>query len=162
MAGTVGPRARGSDGSDFTHRERVAGHYQISARTKPILRKVLLIQVFCAVMCLGVGLLVKYDIPSLLCFLGYVCGIPLCYVALNRNSVNLINLYGTSCSLLGAFPMFYTLYLFLWTGAVTEYRQIRFIQAVVVILVNAGGMYFAKKLMDAWSTGLTGRTQRND
>lgn len=145
-------RGQGTDGSDFTHREQVARRYQTSAVMKTRLRRVLPVQVLCAIVCLTVGLLVRYDVPSLLCCAGYVCGIPLCHFALQRNSVTLINLYGTSCSLFGVLPMFYLLYLSLWTGALTEYRYVRLAEAVCVIAVNMGGMYFAKALMGVWSS----------
>ena len=152
MAAKIGARAQGTDGSDFTHREQVARHYQTSAVTKPKLRKVLGVQALCAVACLTVGVLVKYDVPSLVCFAGYVFGVPLCYFGLQRNNVLLINLYGTSCSILGVLPMTYLLYLSLWTGVLTDYRYVRMAEAVVVIAVNMGGMYFAKALMEAWSS----------
>ncbi len=156
MAARVGARAQGTDGSDFTHREQVARHYQTSAVMKPKLRKVLLVQALCAVVCLTVGVLVKYDIASLVCFAGYLCGVPMCYFALQRNSVTLINLYGTSCSVLGVFPMCYLLYLSLWSGVVTKYRYVRIAEAIVVLAVNMAGMYFAKALLEAWSS----RTQQ--
>ncbi len=152
MAARVGARAQGTDGSDYTHREQVARRYQTSAVMKSKLKRVLQVQLLCAAVCLAVGVLVKYDTPSLLCFAGYLCGIPMCYAALQRNSVTLINLYGTACSLFGVLPMFYTLYLSLWTGALTTYRYVRLAEAVVVIVVNMGGMYFAKALMEAWTS----------
>ena len=151
MAARIGPRARGTDGSDFTHRERVADHYTISATLKPKLRKVLLVQILSASLCLFIGLQLKYDIPSLMVFTGYVIGIPLCYLALKKNNASLINLYGVCCSLLGVFPMVYVLYSSLWPGVVSDYRYIRLAEAVVVILVNCWGMFFAKNLMSAWT-----------
>lgn len=38
MASRGGPRATGTDGSDFTHRERVAAHYKESVKWKVKLR----------------------------------------------------------------------------------------------------------------------------
>jgi len=81
----------GTDGTDFSHRERVATRYQASAETKPKLKRILQVQTLCAVVCFAIGLLVKYDFPSLLCFAGYLIGIPLCYLALNQNNVTYIN-----------------------------------------------------------------------
>ena len=152
MASRAGPRAVGTDGSDFTHREQVATHYQTSAETKPKLRMILKVQTLCAVICLAVGLLVNFDILSLLCFTGYVVGIPLCHMALKQNNVMYINLYGSCCSLLGVFPMVYMLYLSLWSGVLIKYRYVRLAEAVVVIVVNVGGMMHAKNLLTAWTT----------
>ena len=151
MASRAGPRAVGTDGSDFTHREQVATHYQTSAETKPKLRIILKAQTLCAVICLAVGLVVNFDILSLLCFTGYVVGIPLCHMTLKQNNVMYINLYGSCCSLLGVFPMVYVLYLSLWSGILIKYRYVRLAEAVVVIVVNVGGMMHAKNLMTAWT-----------
>ena len=38
MASRAGPRATGTDGSDFTHRERVASHYKESVLWKAKLK----------------------------------------------------------------------------------------------------------------------------
>ena len=150
MAARIGPRAQGTDGSDFTHRERVASHYQQGAEMKAKLRRVLKTQMMVALMCLAVCLVVHFDGPSIVCILGYAIGIPLCHFALNRNDVMLINLYGTSLSLLGVFPMAYTIYLFFWTGGLKSYRFVRLFEAFMVIAVNGGAMYLAKNLMYTW------------
>uniref|UniRef100_A0A8C1PVW8 Jagunal homolog 1b n=1 Tax=Cyprinus carpio TaxID=7962 RepID=A0A8C1PVW8_CYPCA len=39
MASRSGPRATGTDGSDFQHRERVASHYQMSVALKSEIKK---------------------------------------------------------------------------------------------------------------------------
>ncbi|XP_005937388.1 protein jagunal homolog 1-B isoform X1 [Simochromis diagramma] len=39
MASRAGPRAAGTDGSDYQHRERVASHYQMSVSLKSEIRK---------------------------------------------------------------------------------------------------------------------------
>ena len=160
MASSIGPRAKGSDGSDFSHRERVASHYKISAELKPKLRKVLMLQVVCAVMCLSVGLIVHYDFPSLVCFSGYMCGLPLAFLALKRNNATYINLYGVCCSVLGVFPCVYVVYLSLWTGAVQSYRYVRLAVCVAVVLANAMGMFCAKHLMNAWTSSPTSRSKK--
>ena len=151
MASNVGPRARGSDGSDFAHRERVASHYQQSAEFKPKLRRILQLQCLCALMCLAVGLVVRYDYICLINFIGYLFGLPLGFLALKNNNPTYINLYGTSCSILGVFPMLYLLYMSLWTGAVDQFRYVRLGVGVTVILANGVGMFYAKNLMTAWT-----------
>ena len=161
MAARIGPRAEGTDGSDFTHRERVAPHYQKSVEMKAKLRRVLQTQMMVALMCLAVCLVVQYDVPSIVCILGYAIGIPICHFGLNRNDTLLINLYGTSLSLLGVFPMAYTIYLFFWTGGIKSYRFVRLFEAFMVIAVNCGAMHLAKNLMYAWSPQTnTGKKRR--
>lgn len=151
MASAIGPRAKGSDGSDYSHRERVASHYQKSAELKPKLKRILKLQVFCGLMCLGLGLAVRYDFACLITVSGYACGLPFAFLALNKNSHSYINVYGCCCSVLGVFPMVYLLYMSLWTGVINQYRYIRLGMAVIVILMNTTGMFYAKGLMKAWS-----------
>ena len=151
MASREGPRPLGTDGSDFSHRERVASHYKQSAELKPKLKRVLNFQLVCAITCLVLGVLVKYDYILLICFSGYLVGLPFAYLALKHNSYTYINLYGCCCSVLGVFPMVYLLYTSLWTGVVDTYRYPRLAEAVMVILVNTAGMYIAKNLMSAWT-----------
>lgn len=151
MASKGGPRAAGTDGSDFTHREKVASHYQTSVTLKSRLKILLCVQSLLAVLCLAVGLLVRYDYCFLLCFSGYLVGIPLAYLSLSRNNVNFINTYGTACSMLGVFPMMFILYLSVWTGTLDRYRTLRLVSATVVVVTNALGMYVAKNLMYAWT-----------
>lgn len=152
MASTIGPRAKGSDGSDYHHRERVASHYQISAELKSKLKRIIQLQILSALMCLAVGLVVRYDFACLLSFSGYAFGLPLGYLALKNNSSTYINLYGCCCSMLGVFPMVYLLYVSLWTGVVDQYRYVRLGMAVMVVIVNTTGMFYAKNLMKAWTT----------
>lgn len=151
MASSVGPRAKGSDGSDFSHREQVANHYKTSAELKPKLKRILQLQILGALMCLAVGLAVHYDFTCLLSFSGYVCGLPMGFLALRNNSPSYINLYGCCCSILGVFPMVYLLYLSLWTGMIDRFRYVRLAMAVMVVLLNSIGMFYAKTLMKAWS-----------
>ena len=160
MASSVGPRAKGSDGSDFSHRERVASHYKISAEMKPKLKRVLMLQTVCAAMCLSVGLLARYDFPLLICFSGYMFGLPLAFYALKHNSATCINLYGVCCSLLGVFPCVYVAYISLWTGAVQNYRYVRLALCVAVVLSNCFGMFCAKHLMTAWTANTTSRSKK--
>ena len=152
MTGRGGPRATGTDGSDYAHREQVASHYQQSVEMKSRLRYILPAQSALAVLCLAVGVTVKYDYCFLLCFSGYLVGIPLAYFSLKKNNVNFINTYGTACSMLGVFPMMFILYLSVWTGTITRYHYLRLISAILVVVVNGLGMYVAKKLMVSWSS----------
>ena len=53
MAARAGPRAAGTDGSDFKHREKVASHYQESVHIKAKIRKSLVPHMFLTVLALG-------------------------------------------------------------------------------------------------------------
>lgn len=151
MASRTGQRARGTDGSDFSHREKVAGHYQKSASLKKRLRMLLFVQIAGFIVSLSLGAwLTNY--PSLLSALGYAIGLPACWRALSKNNVALVNVYGVSITMLGIFPMLYQLYTFLWTGAVVSHRFILFTEAVLIILTNMIAAKCAKELMSVWSS----------
>lgn len=151
MAGREGPRAKGTDGSDYAHREKVASHYQESVELKSRLKLLLYAQAALTVLCLVVGVIVKYDYCFLLCFSGYLVGIPLAHFSLKKNNIFFINTYGAACSMLGLFPMMFILYLSLWTGTISRHRYLRLISAIVVVLVNGFGMHVAKRLRTSWS-----------
>jgi len=157
MASNVGPRAKGTDGSDYLHRERVAGHYTVSAEVKPKLKKVLLLQVLCATLCLVISIMDQTNFVFLIAFTGYAVGIPLCHLSFKKNNTTFMNVYGVCCSVLGVFPMVYLLYISMWTGAVTQYRYLKLFSALAVVLCNTTGMFYAKKLMEAWKVTRTGK-----
>ena len=149
MASQYGERAPGSDGSDYFHRERVADHYQMSVKWKHQLQYVLVTQIVCLLFTMGVAS-ITHDYPSLITILGYLIGIPCCWQAVQKNSANLINIYGVCCSMLGAFPMAYTVYSFLWTGGIESYRYLRLVQGLIVIGLNGIGSFYAKQLLNLW------------
>ncbi len=157
MASSVGPRARGTDGSDYLHRERVASHYTVSAEVKPKLKKVLLLQILCATVCLVISLMDQTNLVLLIVFTGYAVGIPLCHLSFKKNNATFMNIYGVCCSVLGVFPMVYLLYISMWTGAVTQHRYLKLFAAVAVVLCNTTGMFYAKKLMEAWTVAGTSK-----
>lgn len=53
MASRSGPRAEGTDGSDYKHRETVADHYTKSAELKTSVKKCIIPHL---VLCAGLGL----------------------------------------------------------------------------------------------------------
>lgn len=157
MASRAGKRAEGSDGSDFAHRERVHTRYGRSAQLKKNLQIVLYVQLL-SVLVVLIAVLTAGDYPSLLCAGGYAVGLPLGWRATKKNSAVLINIYGVCCSMLGVFPMAYTLYSFLWTHGITSHHYLRLTEALVVVATNGVGLHFAKELMTVWSaTTVTGR-----
>ena len=151
MASRAGKRPKGSDGSDYLHREKVPDHVQLSVKWKSNLRYILIAQVICLIYNLGVVSL-TFDYPSIICGLGYAIGLPACWQAIRKNNIHFINVYGVCCSMLGIFPMTYTLYCFLWTNAIPSHHWLRLVQAVAVIASNGSGCYHAKQLMTLWTT----------
>ena len=149
MASSSGKRALGTDGSDFSHRERVASRYQRSPQLKKVLQRLIVIQVFCWAFTVTVSL-VTWDVPSLLAVVGYCISIPAGWTSLQRNNITLINIYGVSSSLLGIFPMGFTLYSYLWSGGIASHHVLRLIEAFLIIGVNLTASYFAKELMQLW------------
>ena len=151
MASRDGLRARGTDGSDYSHRQRIAGHYQESILLKKRLKNLILVQAGLFVLAIGLGVWLT-DYPSLLAALGFAIGLPAGWRALKKNNAALINVYGTAVTMLGIFPMLYLLYTFLWTGVVVTHRPIRFVEAVLIITVNGFAAKCAKELMTTWLT----------
>eukprot|EP00731_Ephydatia_muelleri_P014982 Em0008g702a len=151
MAARIGPRAQGTDGSDFSHRERVAERYQRSAELKPKMKGILCAQAACAISCLVLGIMVRFDYLFLAASLGYLIGITLCYSSLGRNTAPYIDVYGMSLSFLVVFPMVFELYSSLWSGVIEQLRVPRQTVAVVAILLSGYGMHVAKLLKATWT-----------
>ena len=151
MAARIGPRAQGTDGSDFSHRERVAEHYQTSAELKPKLRRVLYVQAACAVGCLALGILVRFDYLFLLATFGYLIAVVACQFSFPRNNARYLDVYGVSLSFLVVFPMVFELYSSLWTGVIEQLRVPRQALAVFTVLLNGYGMNLAKRLKSSWT-----------
>jgi len=60
MASRDGPRAVGTDGSDFSHRQRVASHYRESVQWKAKLKACLCFQLF-LILCVGAWVTAAYS-----------------------------------------------------------------------------------------------------
>lgn len=150
MAARYGPRATGSDGSDFSHREQVAHHYQQSVLLKKRLVCVLCAQAPLLILSLILSGVVYGDemkVPFMLCTVGYLIGIPSAYFAQLRNHYNLMIIYGNCCVLLGVFPMAYQLF-HIFHRHTGEYPA--FLVGSCVIVMNIAGGLCAKGLLLAW------------
>lgn len=141
MASREGPRAVGSDGTDFQHRERVASHYETSAAYKQRLRYVIylhlmLIALMVLRLCPGFFLLFNIQQPSVLrevemppaqmwefvwLMTGIVCMFGL--VALRRNRAFLVQQYLIGTVVFGLGPVFYGIFSLI--GDLLEYWDTR-------------------------------------
>jgi len=125
MASRVGTRPEGSDGTDFEHRERVAGHYQTSVANKPRLRYLIYLHLLLVVL-MFIRLLpfllplLNFETPSLLLGLGLppawlweyawlTSVLPSIFglLALGRNRVFLLQQYLIGTIVFGLLPVFF-------------------------------------------------------
>jgi len=141
MSSREGPRAEGSDGTDFQHRERVASHYETSAAYKLRLRYVIYLHLLLvALMMLRLGpaffLLLNMQLPSVLHalemppaqmweFVWLMTGIASLFglVALPRNRAFLIQQYLIGTVVFGLGPVFYGI--FSLSGDLLDYWDTR-------------------------------------
>lgn len=150
MAARYGPRASGSDGSDYSHREQVASHYQQSVVLKKKLKWVMYAQLPLLVICFLLSGIVygnQIVVPFLLCTIGYLIGIPSAYYGRLRNHSKLVNIYGSCCMVLGVFPMSYHLF-HMFHRHNEEY--ISLIAGACVMVANITGGLCSRFLLIAW------------
>jgi len=125
MASRDGPRAAGSDGTDFQHRERVASHYETSAAYKLRLRYIMYLHLLLVVLMmvrLSSGFCILFNIqpPSLLReldmppaqmweFVWLMTGIASIFglIALRRNRVFFLQQYFIGIIVFGLGPVLY-------------------------------------------------------
>lgn len=178
MSSRTGPRAAGSDGSDFHHRERVASHYRISAMYKSKMKYFVIASI---VLCLttvmrAVGShlgLVKVVLPEgegcfqawekfwLLSVIPSVLGL----ISLPKNNVTYMTLYGVGTMLFGvggacwgASKLYPDIMKYIQTGKMTEQifgvhaSTLRFLILTVAMVVYAFGIFYANVLLSAWKS----------
>lgn len=175
MASRDGPRASGTDGSDFQHRERVASHYQMSVALKSEIRKlniahaVIWVLLVAQVTVSQLGLVshrvvaapYQWQYPYLLSI------IPSAFtsMALPRNNISYLVIAMVSAGLLSVAPLIYgamemlpvaqqlmrhgKAYRFIFgVSAVT----IMYLVVIIAVQVHAWQIYYSKKLLDSWFT----------
>ena len=152
MASRVGGRAVGTDGSDYSHREKVAHHYQKAAGLKKKCKKLMLFQSASLVGLVVTTAFLSLHPPLLIAIVGYLIGLPAIHFGLQRNSFIMANIYGTCCVLLGLFPTSYSVYKILFKGpsSIDVHGIVIVAQCVVVVVLNIVGAYIAKALMVLW------------
>uniref|UniRef100_A0A3Q3X6H8 Uncharacterized protein n=1 Tax=Mola mola TaxID=94237 RepID=A0A3Q3X6H8_MOLML len=171
MASRAGPRAAGTDGSDFQHRERVASHYQMRYMyTNKLVtcpdRLVSAFQVTVSQLTLVSHKVVaspyQWEYPYLLSIVPTV----FCFLALPRNNISYLVISMISAGLFcvapliyGCMEMFPVAQQLLRHGKayrfIFGFSAVSVLYLVIVIAVQVHGwqIYYSKKLLDQWFAG---------
>ncbi|XP_010864740.1 protein jagunal homolog 1-A [Esox lucius] len=173
MTCRVGPRAAGTDGSDFKHREKVAPQYQMSASLKSKIRKLNLVHLLLWLLVVAqvtvnklnlvpsntVAEPYRWEYPYLISLFPLVTG----SLSLPKNNISYLVISMISSGLFSIAPLFYgimemlgeaqQLYrhgkayriLFGWAAVTVMYLVV-----LAALHVHAWQIYYSKKLLDAW------------
>ncbi|KAJ3584701.1 hypothetical protein NHX12_015196 [Muraenolepis orangiensis] len=175
MASRAGPRASGTDGSDFQHREKVASHYQMSVALKSEVRKlniahaVIWVLMAAQVTVSQLGLVshrvvaapYQWEYPYLLS----IVPCALSFLALPHNNVSYLVMAMISAGLFCVAPLLYGAMEML-PVALQLYRHgkayrfifgvsavsVMYLVIVIAVQVHAWQIYYSKKLLDQWFT----------
>lgn len=175
MASRAGPRATGTDGSDFEHRERVASHYQMSVALKSEIRKLNIVHVLlwtlmaaqAVVSQLGlvshrmVAAPYQWEYPYLLS----IVPTAFSFMALPRNNISYLVVSMISAGLFCVAPLLYG-GMEMFPVAQQLYRHgkayrfifgfsavsVMYLVIVIAVQVHGWQIYYSKKLLDQWFT----------
>ena len=152
MASRTGARVGGTDGSDYSHREKVAPQYQRIVEIKRKLKPVILLQTICLISLLINLVLVYHTTTASLTAAGFLIGLPCIYFGLKKNSIALVNFYSTCCVVFGLFPMSFRMYKLLFGPSMLAYPGglILTVETGLILLLNVIGAYLARALMSLW------------
>ncbi|XP_006639245.1 protein jagunal homolog 1-A [Lepisosteus oculatus] len=173
MASRAGPRAAGTDGSDFKHRERVASHYQASVSLKSEIRKLNLVHVLiwalvAAQVIVNYLSLVSHDVvatPYQWEYLYLLSIFPsiFSFMSMPRNNISYLVISMISAGLFCIAPLIYgamemfpvaqqlyrhgKIYRFIFGFSAVS---VMYLVMVIAVQVHAWQIYYSKKLLDAW------------
>ncbi|KAG5833289.1 hypothetical protein ANANG_G00274360 [Anguilla anguilla] len=175
MASRAGPRAAGTDGSDFAHREKVASHYQMSVALKSEVRKLNIVHVLLWLLVAAqvtvsqldlvsrdmVAAPYQWEYPYLLSIVPSVFS----FLALPRNNISYLVIGMISAGLFCIAPLIYG-GMEMFPVAQQLYRHgkayrfifgfsavsVMYLLMVIAVQVHAWQIYYSKKLLDAWFT----------
>ncbi|XP_053273432.1 protein jagunal homolog 1-B [Pleuronectes platessa] len=178
MASRAGPRAAGTDGSDFEHRERVASHYQMSVALKSEVRKLNIVHVLIWVLMAAqvtvsqLGLVsykvvatpYQWEYPYLLSIVPTVFS----FLALPRNNISYLVISMISGGLFCIAPLIYGS-MEMFPVAQQLYRHgkayrfifgfsavsVMYLVIVIAVQVHGWQIYYSKKLLDQWFNSTT-------
>uniref|UniRef100_A0A8C5QWU3 Protein jagunal homolog 1 n=1 Tax=Leptobrachium leishanense TaxID=445787 RepID=A0A8C5QWU3_9ANUR len=173
MASRAGPRASGTDGSDYRHREKVAGHYQMSVSLKSEIKK--LIYANLLIWCLIAGQIVvshlklvshdlvampyQWEFPYLFSLAPALFGLfsfprnNISYLVISMISTGLFSIAPLIYGSMEMFPMAQQLYRhgkayrFIFGFSAVS---VLYLVMVVAVQLHAWQLYYSKKLLDAW------------
>ncbi|KAM9296103.1 protein jagunal homolog 1 [Gastrophryne carolinensis] len=175
MASRAGPRATGTDGSDFQHRERVANHYQMSVSLKSEIKKLIYAHIVIWVLLaaqIGVSYLklvshnlvampYQWEYPYMLSIVPSLFGLfsfprnNISYLVISMISTGLFSIAPLIYGSMEMFPIAQQVYRH---GKVYRYifgfSAVSVLYLVMVISVQVHGwqIYYSKKLLDSWFT----------
>lgn len=175
MASRAGPRAAGTDGSDFQHRERVAMHYQMSVTLKCEIKKLIYVHLviwllLVAKMSVGhlrllshdqVAMPYQWEYPYLLSIVPSLLGL----LSFPRNNISYLVLSMISMGLFSIAPLIYGS-MEMFPAAQQLYRHgkayrflfgfsavsVMYLVLILAVQVHAWQLYYSKKLLDSWFT----------
>ncbi|XP_006260365.1 protein jagunal homolog 1 [Alligator mississippiensis] len=183
MASRAGPRAAGTDGSDFRHRERVAEHYQMSAALKAEVRKLTYVHVALWALLAAqavaahlklvaherVAVPYRWQYPYLLSILPSLLGL----LAFPRNNISYLVLSMISAGLFSVAPLIYGS-MEMFPVAQQLYRHgkayrfifgfsavsVMYLVVLVAAQVHGWQLYYSKKLLDSWFASTQDRKKK--
>ncbi|XP_028655766.1 protein jagunal homolog 1-A isoform X1 [Erpetoichthys calabaricus] len=183
MASRAGPRATGTDGSDYRHREKVASHYQMSVSLKSEIRKLNFAHVFiwllvAAQVVVSYLKLVSHDVvatpyqweyPYLLSIIPCIFS----FISFPRNNISYLVISMISAGLFCIAPLIYGS-MEMFPVAQQLYRHgkayrfifgfsavsVMYLVMVIAVQVHAWQIYYSKKLLDSWFTSTQERKKK--
>lgn len=175
MASRAGPRATGTDGSDYQHREKVASHYQMSVALKAEVRKLNIVHVVLWLLLVAqvtvnqlnlvsqrvVASPYNWQYPYLLSILPSAFS----FMALPRNNISYLVISMVSAGLFCVAPLLYG-GMEMFPVAQQLYRHgkayrfifgfsavsVMYLVMIIAIQVHAWQIYYSKKLLEQWFT----------
>ncbi|XP_077132460.1 protein jagunal homolog 1 [Ranitomeya variabilis] len=175
MASRAGPRAAGTDGTDYLHRERVANHYQMSVSLKNEIKKLIYAHIVIWVLLAAqttvaqlklvshdlVAMPYQWEYPYLLSIVPSLFGL----FAFPRNNISYLVISMISTGLFSIAPLIYGS-MEMFPMAQQLYRHgkayrfifgfsavsVMYLVMVVAVQVHAWQIYYSKKLLDSWFT----------
>ncbi|XP_043557074.1 protein jagunal homolog 1 isoform X1 [Chiloscyllium plagiosum] len=175
MASRAGPRAAGTDGSDFQHREKVASHYQMSVTLKSEIKKLIIahmviwtlltLQVIISHMKLVshdlIAMPYQWEYPYLLSIIPSIFG----FMSFPRNNISYLVLSMISAGLFSIAPLIYgTMEMFPMAQQLYRHGKayrfifgfsavaVMYLVLVIAVQVHGWQIYYSKKLLDSWFT----------
>ncbi|XP_067266610.1 protein jagunal homolog 1-A [Chanodichthys erythropterus] len=173
MTSRAGPRAAGTDGSDFKHREKVASHYQMSASLKSEIKKLTVVHFFIWILVASqvavshlnlvshdlVAMPYQWEYPYLLSLLPSFIGA----LAMPKNNISYLVISMISAGLFSVAPLIFGA-MEMFPLAQQLYRHgkayrfifgfsavsVMYLLMVIAVQVHAWQIYYSKKLLDAW------------